>query len=210
MVGYTVGFVARLIVLEMLLVFLYFFNSSNKIARVVIVCFGIAAALAIIGVVIYIFAAPNIATRLNGKLDVQDIVPTEVVLLIFGPNLALACCCLLASGALCAFFAHAFLVKRGKESGEIVEAGLKRAFIVAIAMVITAMMMTAISIAELPVFGLYSQILFLGIGKSKREKFCCSFIGLDRCDCDGRDFWNLLGKFDFEQLVHEYEDGERG
>jgi hypothetical protein len=74
-VGYTVGFVARLIVLEMLLVFLYFFNSSNKIARVVIVCFGIAAALAIIGVVIYIFAAPNIATRLNGKLDVQDIVP---------------------------------------------------------------------------------------------------------------------------------------
>lgn len=161
-ISYCVGFVARLIVLEMMLVLLYFFNDSNKIAKILLICFGVAALLGVIAVIAYIFGSGlyfDLETHMgSARLDAKS----WHTLWIFVPNLVLACGCLVAACLLCAFFAIG--LKNDDSQTDLVTKAVKRALFVSIALVATSILSVGISIAELPSFSLYSQVLFLGIG----------------------------------------------
>ncbi len=71
-IGYTFGFFARLIVLSMLLVLLYFF-LHQKFANIVVIIIGAAAVVGIIGIVAFIFTAEDLAPKLNSLLDMKDV-----------------------------------------------------------------------------------------------------------------------------------------
>jgi hypothetical protein len=94
-IGYTVGFFARLIVLSMLLVLLYFF-LQQKFANIVVIVIGAAAVVGLIGIVAFIFTAEDLAPKLNALLDMKDVsfagakTKDRALNRIFVPNAVLA------------------------------------------------------------------------------------------------------------------------
>lgn len=155
----AVGLGSRLIVFCMLLVFLYFFcEQSSKFLSVLVVCVGVASTLATIASVVYVFASPGLAQAINYYAG-RDIIVSQMNCIRI-PNAVLGGACFVAAALLCFLFARSFF--KGLESADLIRSALKRAFVLAIVLVVGSAILFALGIAELPVFGLTSQALFVG------------------------------------------------
>lgn len=106
---------------------------------------------------------------------------------------------------LCALFVHAMFTQV-ELAEKLVRSASLRQFALAVSLVVELALMVALSVAELPVFGLMSQILFFGVGIISVEALICISLGLMVLNSWWTSHQMVVRSENFRALVKEEEE----